>query len=203
MIQYITKYPNQVHLLKISVSRHFYLTKMGVLAYQKKPFDIDLESLPRSNKTHIINYLVKDHYSSVLYGEISTSSDILSPIEFLFRAWSQKTDSSFCGMPEGITIPKTVQVQFPNLIGKIESLGVEIIQVTSGFQGGVGDIKIWEDFLKFCTGKTFLEAKQFSMPSSIFISQKESRKGTSGETKIERWRTNIKELKFPPKNWLS
>ena len=46
-----------------------------------------------------------------------------------------------------MTVPKNVQSYFPGLISFIEKIGVTYIKVTSGFQGGVRDIRTIEDEL--------------------------------------------------------
>ena len=54
-----------------------------------------------------------------------------------------------------MSIPKNAQQFFPGLVNFIETLGINYIKVTSGFQGGVRDIRTIEEKLR-CAG-LFLE----------------------------------------------
>lgn len=50
-----------------------------------------------------------------------------------------------------MTIPKNAHQFFPGLVNFIEMLGINYIKVTSGFQGGVRDIRTIEEELR-CAG---------------------------------------------------
>lgn len=145
MKQYQSDYANQVHQLSVSVSKHIYVTSSGNLKFQKKPFELDLLRVREAERTHVLHYLVRDHLSGAFYGEICSSKDTLPVEDFLRRAWSVKPDYLFCGVPDHITIPKTVSVAFPGIFAFVESLGVEAHEPTSGFHAGVRDVRTWEN----------------------------------------------------------
>lgn len=92
---YQSKCPNDVHQLVVSVSKHLYILKNGQVTYQKKPLEVDLLNCRDSTKDHVVHYLIKDHFSGALYGEVSPSSNLLSLGEFLYRAWSPKKSVRF------------------------------------------------------------------------------------------------------------
>lgn len=148
MERYYTNYSNEVHQLIITPSRHFYVTTDGRFKYQSKPFDVTLKNCGTRIKKSIIHYLIRDHFSGVFYWEISKAENPIPIQDFLFRAWSRKEKKEFQGIPEYITIPKIVQSFFPGLIKFIEKIGIKYLAVTSGFQGGVRDIKTIEGSLK-------------------------------------------------------
>lgn len=146
--RYQSNYSNEVHQLIVSPSKHYYVTSSGTFKYQKKPFELKLENIEQSKKNHIIHYLLRDHFSGLFYWEICSSNAPILIHGFLFRAWSKKQYHPLYGVPDFITVPKNVQSYFPNLISFIERIGVTYIKVTSGFQGGVRDIRTVEDELK-------------------------------------------------------
>lgn len=101
----------------------------------------------RSQKQHVVHYLIRDHFSGAFYAE-ATSSDQLIPVDqFLLRAWSKKDEYVFCGIPDFLSIPTTVADAFPNVLPWVEALGVKLFEVTSGFKGGIRDLPTWEEYL--------------------------------------------------------
>jgi hypothetical protein len=147
--RYKSDYSNEVHQLVVSPSKHFYVTSKGTFKYQKKSFEVNLETISSTKKLHIIHYLIRDHFSGLFYWELCPSIEPISICDFLFRAWSKKERNFLYGIPEYLTIPKNTQVYFPNLLNFIEKLSISYIKVTSGFQGGVRDIKTIEDRLRY------------------------------------------------------
>lgn len=150
-LQYRTDYPNEVHQITVSVSKHLYVKKDGEVAWQKKPFEVDLRRLRESKKDHIVHYLVKDHFSGTFYGEVGRSSEILSLGEFLFRAWSQKEKYLFFGMPSYVIIPQSVIDYFPPVENLLRSFGVKYQTATSGFHAGVRTIRTWDEQVYYHT----------------------------------------------------
>ena len=151
MKRYQTDYSNQVHQLLITPSKHCFVTTKGLLKYQKKPFEIKLDDLENSKKAHTIHYLIRDHYSGLFYWEICRADDPIPIHEFLYRAWNKKETHPLFGIPEFMTIPKNAQTFFPGLMNFIEHLEIVYIKVTSGFQGGVRDVRTIEEELR-CGG---------------------------------------------------
>jgi hypothetical protein len=146
--RYQSNYSNEVHQLIVSPSKHYYVTNSGIFKYQKKPFEIKLENIEQAKKIHTIHYLLRDHFSGLFYWEICSSNALIPIYAFLFRAWIKKQCHPLYGIPDFMTVPKNVQSYFPGLLGFIEKIGVTYIKVTSGFQGGVRDIRTIEDELR-------------------------------------------------------
>ena len=160
MKRYQSRHSNEVHQLIVTSSKHFYVTRKGILKYQKKPFDIKLGDYKNQKKTHIIHYLIRDHFSGLVYWEICTNDTIIPIHEFLFKAWRKKETQSFYGMPFHMTIPKNAHQFFHGLVNFIEMLGINYVKVTSGFQGGVRDIRTIEEELR-CAGLFLGNPTQF------------------------------------------
>lgn len=199
MKSYKSLYPNHAHQLTLSVSKHYWVTKTGVVKYQSKPFEIDLEKLDSSSKIHLVHYLLRDHCTGVVYTEVCTSDNLTLLIDFLFRAWSKKENFAFCGIPELLTIPNTIENKFPGIRKKVFELGVEQPKVTSGFQSGVRDIRTIEQIMPFYIDKIYSEIKNELNELHISLSTKMARNGR--ETKIEMWLNNVKDLMVPSEIW--
>jgi hypothetical protein len=133
-VRYQSDYANQVHQLIVSVSRHLWVTKEGLLRYQRKPLEVSLAKLARTEKRHVVHYLIRDHHSGLLYAEMAVTPQLFSAREFLLRAWSRTDQLSFSGVTDALTVPKTVADAFPDLLHWLDELGVEAIAATSGFQ---------------------------------------------------------------------
>lgn len=147
--RYQTDFSNEVHQLVVSPSKHFYVAKDRTLKYQKKPFEVNLDKTATSKKNHVIHFLIRDHFSGLFYWEICPTDSTLLIEDFLFRAWSKKDHHPLCGVPDFLTIPVKVQSFFPNIVKFVEKIGITYLKVTSGFQGGVRDIRTVEDELGF------------------------------------------------------
>lgn len=190
---YKSDYSNQNHQLIVSVSRHCYVTGEGKFKYQKKSFDVNLDKL-NTKKSHVVHFLIRDHFSGLFYAELADSKNIISIFDFLYRAWSQKDFHPFCGIPGAISIPKNIQRMWPDIISFVENLGVGIIDVTSGFQGGVRDIRTWETALytdRYKSGRPpdYSEVKERSSNTCIELATWNSR----GPSKEQVWRDNLRE----------
>ena len=197
---YRTDYPNQVHQLTISVSNHFYVTNSNILKYQHKKIEKTLKDINDSSKIHIVHYIIRDHTSGLFYAELSASKKLINPMHFLYRAWSKKEELNFYGMPENISIPKTIQSYFPSLSSAIHDAGINLVDVTSGFQGGIGDVKSLDEYLKFYAEQDVSEA--YSTP--IFVCQVNAKRKLrqTNYTKSECWERGIKNIQLPPDSWI-
>ena len=199
MNRYESDHPNQVHQLVVSVSRHFYVRKKGVLKWQKKPFEISLPKLYASDRNHIVHYIVRDHFSGTFYGEIGCAQDMVDAMEFLHRAWSQKEHHPFCGIPYAITLPKTVMDTFPNVEKLVDGLGVEKIKATSGFQSGIRDIRTWEEYFRSHPRLDKYEKSYENLKTiAPWISREICTSYDEKRDKLKKWRKGIETLKIPP-----
>lgn len=197
--RYKTDYPNQVHQLLISLSRHIYVSKTGEIHFQKKPFDYNLRNVNGSSKIHIVHYILKDHYSGVFYAEICTHLDLIKAEEFLYRAWSKKENFPFCGMPHVLSVPKNVLEFAPGLTGLIDALKIKRFEPTSGYQAGIREIRTWEDEINFAivftpSLKSFDELKNKTLELCIHLNNK----GREKSSKISNWYENTEKVYLPP-----
>jgi hypothetical protein len=181
----------------VSVSKHLYAIKNGNIRFQKKKFDFSLATMNRSEKEHVVHYLVRDHFSGAFYGEACSSSLLMPVEEFLIRAWSKKDEYIFCGMPDYLSIPKTVADAFPNLLTWTSSLGIELLEVTSGFQGGVRDVPTWEEYLRmvFALG----EETQLSeiRTQAARINNYLNKEHSNRPSRIDRWAHSVGTIRLP------
>ena len=147
--RYKTSQSNEVHQLVVGVSRHSFVTAVGKFQRQKKPFDVRLDKPASFTKRHVVHYLVRDHFSGLFYAELTETGHIFPVHEFLYRAWSKKDTHPLYGVPHGVTVPATVRALWPDLVSMLKEATIEAIDVTSGFQGGIRDLRTWENELHF------------------------------------------------------
>jgi len=145
---YETDHSNHVHQLVVAVSRHLYITSDGKLKHQKKALEAKLDRPDSHTKRHVVHYLIRDHFSGLFYAEVTDTENSFSVFDFLYRAWSKKEYHPLYGVPYALTVPKNVRAVWPSLVPFLEEITIEPIDVTSGFQGGVRDIRTWEDDLR-------------------------------------------------------
>ena len=196
---YSSLYPNHVHQLTVCVSKHYYITNNGVVKFQNKKIEMNLDKVKDSKRNHLLHYVLRDHFSGVIYSEVTSSKDMIALDEFLFRAWSKKEKFIFCGIPEFLTIPKTVEKSFPTIRKKVSLLNIQFPKVTSGFQSGVRDIKTIEEYMKFYVNELLDDVIESLNKIYIYLSTMEARVGK--QTKLEFWRQHIESVMVPPESW--
>jgi hypothetical protein len=198
MNQYETAYPNEVHQLLITASRHLYVTRDGRVRFQKKVIEGTWKKTKNESRQQVIHYIVRDHYSRAMYAELHTRSEQVAPDEFLWRAWSQKDDYPFCGMPDFLILPKSVYSEA--LYNFIRELGIKIIKPKGGFMAGVWAFREWDRTLEFVysfpyeTLNSFKEL-QSKVPEIIRTHFDLSSDGTN---KLDVWQSNVRNLRMPP-----
>ncbi|OUR73756.1 hypothetical protein A9Q78_02695 [Methylophaga sp. 41_12_T18] len=200
MQSYRSLHPNHVHQLTVSVSKHYWITGEGILKYRHKKMEVALDKVESSKRNHLIHYIIRDHCSRVLYSEVASSKSNIDLQQFLFRAWSQKEGFAFCGIPELLTIPNTVQKAFPKIKEKVSQLGIKYLKVTSGFQAGVRDVKTLEEYMKFYAELPFTENHATLNETFNYVSTMQARTGK--QSKLEMWQNNINTVSVPSESWL-
>ena len=120
---------------------------------------------------------------------------------FLFRAWSKKEEYPFCGIPENLIIPQTVQRFSPGILEFVENCGVSVAKATSGFQAGVRTLKTWEEELRIATSLDgdFKNINGVQKNIIYLCAYVNSRDFGRKESNISRWQKNIQRIKLPVK----
>ena len=142
---------NQLHQLLVSVSRHLYVQKNGLLKYQQKPLDVSFSNLKKSRKEHLVYYILRDALSGTFFLEITTSQAMIPLLEFLCLAWEKGSGKYIWGLPEQLSIPKGLAVE--ELREGLDALGVQVVLPASGFAAGVRIIRDIEDCLCYLMGR--------------------------------------------------
>ena len=198
MKRYSSLYPNHVHQVAVSVSKHLYSTRLGKLKFQIKPFDVSLLD-PPAEKEHIVIFAIRDHCSGISYAEVRPRSQLGTLRGFLGRAWAQKATHPFCGVPEILLYSKTMEATFPGTGKAVEDLGVQVLSVASGFQTNIGDIRVVESRLKLMDGEPITALQTFGQDWSAQSASEVSR--VSGKTKLDLWNSCTREIFVPSELW--
>lgn len=148
---YKSDYPNQVQQLNVSISQNYCLLKDGTIKYQMKKFDINWNNYSKTGKTHLVNFVIRDHFSGCFYGEIHPIFEIPKLSDFLYNAWKQKANFLFCGIPKTLMIPKITLERFPEIITFDERFdGINLQLPSSGFESGIRSVRDWENAFRYC-----------------------------------------------------
>lgn len=199
MNEYQSNHPNHVHQLVVAVSKHYYASKQGELKYQQKPMEVPLAQAHAATRCNMIVFALRDHCSGVFYSEIAFCPFVPLVRAFLGRAWSQKSDYAFKGLPQLLTIPRTVQEAFPSLAGDVQELGIGLVNVTSGFQSGIRDIKTIERSMPIAINHPVAQAHEWLR--HIYISGAEDASRVRDLSKIELWQSRVPTIRLPPVGW--
>lgn len=142
--RYSSPYPNYIHQLFVTPSKHLYVLKDRRLKWQDKAMEVQLDKVEDADKEHVVHYIVADHTSAAFYAELRTSKTLISPSEFLTRAWAKKPDFFFHGLPEQLIVPAAVSNKYPEINDWLEHLHVGLVPPPSGFYAGVHQVRNWE-----------------------------------------------------------
>jgi hypothetical protein len=196
--RYITDHRNQVHQFFVAPSKHLYRTSTGELKSQDKEIESKLATVESNKKDILIHYVVADHFSSVLYGESYSSRDFPSPSDFLTRAWSQKEHTLFCGLPDMLTLPKDVEIRWPELRKFAEDREIHVIAPTSGFHAGIHHVKKWEKEILMwgIWGKPELSSQQRQL-NELCQKRVNDPAADRGYNSPERWKNGIEGVQKP------
>jgi len=145
------KIPSEVHQLLITVSRHFHIGSKGQIRYQNKPMEITLKKLEKSDRNHLVHYILRDEASGFFYAELCSHKDLIPNRGFLLRGWFIKKSSTFCGVPKSLVVTKTIVDHFGDgsYSDLLAELNIKSSVPDSGFSTGVRVIKDWEDDIYF------------------------------------------------------
>lgn len=143
--RYSSPYPNYIHQLFITPSKHLYVLKDQRMKWQDKAMDVKLNNIEQAEKEHVVHYILADHTSSAFYAELRTSKSLITPIEFLTRAWKKKTTFFFHGVPEQLIVPTTVSNKYPEINDWLEQLDIGLVSPLSGFYAGIHQVRNWEN----------------------------------------------------------
>lgn len=111
---------------------------------------VKLGMVEATHREHIVHYVVADHASAAFYAELRTSRTLITPVEFLTRAWRKKPDFFFHGIPERLVVPNAVSNKYGEIDDWLNRLGVDRVTPSSGFYAGVHQIRNWEKDLATC-----------------------------------------------------
>ena len=145
-ISYRTEYANQLHQLLVSISKHFYIRKDGLVTCQEKPIEVNFGNYRKSRKDHLVYYVLRDHYSGNLAFRIATVDKLYPLAAFLYEVWQNGDgELSFQGMPKDLWVPKTIATT--QLFAGLQKLGVRADYPPSGFASGIRAIRDLEEQL--------------------------------------------------------
>ena len=199
MLSYRSGHPNHAHQLMVSVSKHYYLSREGILKYQKKPMEVTLKGLSAAKIRHMVIQVLRDHCSGVFYAEVAFGPELPTVRQFLARAWGEKASYPFHGLPILLSMPQTVKDFEPALAEAIEGLGVTLVGVTSGFQGGIRDLRTIESNLILMIGNS-VERMDEWMGYVQKSNAKESAR-VPGQSKIQFWQQHVPITHVPHESW--
>lgn len=106
--------------------------------------DVRLDTVEKADKEHVVHYIVADHTSAAFYAELRTSKTLITPIEFLSRAWRRKPDFFFHGVPEHLIVPSVVSSKYCEIEDWLNQLSVGLVLPSSGFYAGIHQLRNWE-----------------------------------------------------------
>lgn len=183
----------------VSVSKHYYLSKDGLLKYQKKPFEVALATLTEQTKAHLVVMNLRDHFSSLFFAQIAPGPMLPDIFAFLRSAWEEKVDHPLYGLPDLLLLPKTVEAAYPGIADRVRYLGVELGEVTSGFQSGIRDMRTIESAICMSLDKPFSDAGKWLALSQGYQDRNKARTGEG--TKSDLWRQHVRTIKELPHGW--
>lgn len=156
--------PHEVHQLLVSVSKHYLIGARGNIRYQKKTIDVSLRNYIKSDREHIVYYILRDRFSGFYYVEVASTKHLVPLQDFLLRAFLPKPDIYFGGMPRVLMVPKDVEAVFPQVDELLSGLKIAKVNPPSGFDSGISAVKDWERMMKIPVGPDGLDNIKYWNP---------------------------------------
>lgn len=189
--RYISDYPNQVHQLNLSILKNYYILKNGDIKYQAKKFDVNWKNYEKTGKRHIVNFLIRDHYSGCFYAEIFPIDEMPGIIDFLYNAWREKADFEFCGIPKNLILGRHIVERFPMIENLKSNADVNIELAENGFATGIRALKDWENNIAYYSYyDNYKNIGDFQDSTEIICRELNLRNSGKSEPNLLKWANN-------------
>lgn len=191
--------PNHVHQLMVAPSKHYYVGQDGLLKRQQKPFEIKLADMPQAKRQHMVIYTLRDHSTTMLYAEVCFAPALIPLRLFLARAWGEKHNTPFRGLPEILIASRATIDMFAADLAAAAALGVNISPATSGFQSGIHGALAAEKWVGTGIGKPPEEGLKWLR---FFGERDENDKlDRTKQSKIDTWKSHVGHVRELPPGW--
>lgn len=189
--KYRSDYPNHVHQLNMSISQNHYLLKNGEIKYHIKNFDVHWTNYWKSGKRHLVNFLIRDHFSNCFYAEMFPIDEMPDMKNFLFNAWREKENYPFCGMPKCLILGRHIIDRCPEILNLAYTANMDIQLANNGFATGIRSMRDWESNMRFFASYTNLRKIDGFQELSEFICRDiNSRDSGKTEPNLSKWINN-------------
>lgn len=181
----------QVHQLSFYISKNYYILKNGEIKYQQKKFDINWKNYSKTNKSHIVNFLIRDHFSNCFYAETFPIDQVPHIKEFLFNSWRKKQHFGFCGIPDYLICSKHVLDTFPELKNFSKNIESIIETADQGFSTGVRATRDWEEnYRYFCSYENLQTIEGFQQHIEFICRDLNTKDNGRTEPNLKKWIEN-------------
>lgn len=190
---YKSDFPNQVHQLNVSIAKNHYLLKDETIKYQSKKFDINWKNHSKTGKRHLVNYLIRDHFSGCYYAELHPIDKMPDLKSFLFNAWKTKEFYEFKGVPRYMILGSDVIEKYPDIKNFAQNINEFDLQMAdNGFSTGIRSVR---DRIKcidrYSWNPNFSSISNFNKYSERFCRESNLRTNSKiSESNLEKWANN-------------
>jgi len=140
--------PHEVHQLLVCISKHYLVGATGGIRFQQKAMDVSLRNYQKSEREHLVYYILRDRFSSFYYVEVTSTKNLIPLQDFVLRGFLPKPDLYFGEIPKVLMVPKDVESNFPQVDDLINGLNIVKVYPPSGFDSGISSVKDWERIMK-------------------------------------------------------
>lgn len=150
-----------------------------------------MEKLFKTNKRHIVNFVIRDHFSNCFYAETFPIDQVPHIKEFLFNAWRKKQHFGFCGIPDYLICSNQVLDTFPELKNFSKNTDLTIQLANQGFSTGVRATRDWEtNFKYYCLYKNCRTIQGFQENIESICGDLNTRDNGRTEPNLKKWIEN-------------
>ncbi|UNY99874.1 hypothetical protein MQE36_05875 [Zhouia spongiae] len=190
---YKSDFPNQVHQLNVSIAKNHYLLKDDTIKHQNKKFDINWKNYPKTGKRHLVNYLIRDHFSGCYYAELHPIDKMPDLKSFLFNAWKTKEFYEFKGVPKYLILGNDVIEKYPDIKNFAKNInGFDLQIAENGFSTGIRSVRDWIRCIDYYSWNPhFSSISNFGKYSEKFCREFNLRTNSKKtESNLEKWANN-------------
>jgi transposase InsO family protein len=190
---------NSMHQYDTTVAEAFYANDDGSIG--REGSHQRYKNKPGNRRPRLVLYSLIDDFSRVIFGRFYFSENTLNLLDFIFRAWSKKTDPRFpfYGIPDALYCDQGAPRKSAKFKNAEQKLSFKILDTTPSYATEFGSRKhgkvertfgegLYGEFMKITRVFSFASLEELNATLwdwTLHINNKASR--TTGEIRFARW----------------
>jgi tetratricopeptide (TPR) repeat protein len=160
-----------------------------MLKYQEKHVEVNINNYHKTNKEHLVYYIMRDHFSGSFVFRFATTKTLIPLADFLYYSWSKREDEQYLrGMPDAVYVPQLISS--PELFEGLVKLGIKPLNPPSGFASGIRIIRDIEDHIHYVFSR-IVDHRPENLDQNKNLIYKYILRLNYDDSKFKKWQDNL------------